>query len=285
MKILVLGVTGMLGNTVFRYCFQDTTLKVIGTLRSAAGRQHFTGSQQSQLIDGVDILDLKALATVLNQVKPDIVINCVGLIKQYAISKDPLVVLPLNAMFPHQLSRLCEEKGARLVHISTDCVFSGRTGLYKEDDISDAEDLYGKSKYIGELHEQSHAITLRTSIIGHELNSHESLVEWFLSQSSPIKGYERVIFSGLPTVELARIIKDFLLPNPKLHGLYHVSAAPIDKYQLLRLIGSTYNKKIEITPDQEICINRSLDSKKFQQDSGYTPPAWPNLIRFMHEFH
>jgi dTDP-4-dehydrorhamnose reductase len=285
MKILVLGVTGMLGNTVFRYCFQDTKLEVIGTLRAPAGRLHFTEAQQSQLIDGVDVLDLKALSVVLNQVKPDIVINCVDLIKQFAISKDPLVVLPLNAMFPHQLSRLCEEKGVRLVHISTDCVFSGRTGSYKEDDISDAEDLYGKSKYIGELHGHSHVITLRTSIIGHELNSHESLVEWFLSQSSTVKGYERVIFSGLPAVELARIITDFLLPNPKLHGLYHVSSAPIDKYQLLRLIGSTYNKKIQITPDQDICLDRSLDSKKFQQESGYTPPSWSNLVRFMHSFH
>jgi len=281
MKILVLGVTGMLGSTLFRYFSADTTFHVWGTLRSPAGRKHFPSDTHSRLLSHIDVLDADDLVSVMNNVRPDIVINCIGLIKQLADAKDPLTALPINAMFPHRLAKLCALANTRLVHISTDCVFSGRKGMYLEDDASDAEDLYGKSKYIGELHDVSHAVTLRTSIIGHELQSSESLIDWFLSQKNPTKGYEKAVFSGLPTIELARVIKDYVIPKPELNGLYHVSVEPIDKLSLLKLVAKTYNKEIDIIPDDQVCIDRSLDSSRFQQATGYIPPSWPDLIKSM----
>ena len=281
MNVLILGVTGMLGSTVFRQFSVDKRYQVWGTLRNSSGLRHFPAEAHSHLLSNVDVLDQDGLVTVLARVRPSVVINCVGLIKQLADAKDPLSALPINAMLPHRLAKLCALAGARLIHISTDCVFSGRKGLYTEEDMSDAEDIYGKSKFIGELHELPHAITLRTSIIGHEQGSSLSLIDWFLAQSGSVKGYTKAIFSGLPTVELSRVIKNYVIPAPKLHGLYHVSVEPIDKLSLLKLVAEVYEKKIEIIPDEQVCIDRSLDSSRFRQKTGYVPPAWPELVRQM----
>jgi len=282
MKILILGVTGMLGNAVFKVLSMQSTHQVWATLRNVEMLSNFDDIEQGMLISDVDVLDSDRLQEVLKQVQPDVVINCVGLIKQLDNANEPLIVLPINALFPHQLANLCGKVGARLIHISTDCVFNGRKGLYKETDLSNAEDLYGKSKYIGELHNKSHAVTLRTSIIGHELNSNDSLVDWFLSQNGAVNGYEKAIFSGLPTVELANVIKDFVITKPDLQGLFHVSAEPIDKYSLLNLIADTYTKKINIIADDKLEIDRSLNSDKFRQATGYQPPSWPILIEKMY---
>lgn len=283
MRVLILGVTGMLGSAVLRTLSQDSAFEVWGTLRSAGALRHFAERDRGRLLSGVDVLDQDVLVGVLERIRPDVVINCVGLIKQLADAKDPLSALPINAMLPHRLAKLCSLAGARLIHVSTDCVFSGRKGMYAEADLSDAEDLYGKSKFIGELHEVPHAITLRTSIIGHELGTHFSLIDWFLSQSGSVKGYAKAIFSGLPTVELARVMKDYVLPNPELHGLYHVSVEPIDKLSLLRLVAEVYEHKIQIIPDAQLYIDRSLDSSRFRKAAGYVPPTWPELVKMMHD--
>lgn len=281
-RILVLGVTGMLGNAVFRVFSADEGHETWGTLRSVAALRHFTEQGQQRLLVGVDVLDQDALLAALVKVRPDVVINCVGLIKHLADAKDPLTALPINAMLPHRLARLCVLGGARLIHVSTDCVFSGRQGAYRECDPSDAEDLYGKSKYIGELHDLSHAITLRTSIIGHELSSNHALVDWFLSQQVRVKGFSRAIFSGLPTVEMARVMKDFVISHPQLSGLYHVAAEPINKYELLKLVAAQYGKQIEICPDEGLAIDRSLDGSRFHEATSYVAPPWPELIRQMY---
>lgn len=282
MKILVLGVTGMLGNAVFRVFSADPAHETWGTLRGQAGLRHFAQPSHGRLISGVDVLDQDALVAVLGKVRPNVVINCVGLIKQLADAKDPLTALPINAMLPHRLARLCNLAGARLIHVSTDCVFAGRKGNYVESDLSDAEDLYGKSKYIGELHDAPNAITLRTSIIGHELDSNHALIDWFLAQEGSVRGFGKAIFSGLPTVELARVMKDFVLTNPALSGLYHVAADPIAKLELLQLVASRYGKQIEIRPDDALVIDRSLDGSRFREATGYVAPDWPELIRRMH---
>lgn len=281
MRVLILGVTGMLGSAVFKYCFSDQDLTVWGTIRNLSAKKFFPIDIHQQLIANVDALDHDSLIQVMNNVKPDVVINCVGLIKQLSNADNPLAVLPLNAMLPHRLSQLCALVGARLVHVSTDCVFNGRKGMYTEEDISDAEDLYGKSKYMGELRGISHAVTLRTSIIGHELSSHSSLIDWFLSQSGVVKGFSKAIFSGLPTIELARVIKDFVIPNPKLSGLYNVSSSPIDKYSLLKLVAETYGKEIEIIPTDQLIIDRSLDSTRFKTITKYSPETWEKLVQKM----
>ena len=283
MRILVLGVTGMLGNAVWRVFAESSEHQIWGTLRSEGARSLFAKKSRDNLITGIDALDHDALVSVLERVRPDVIINCVGLIKQLADAKDPLSALPINAMLPHRLAKLCGLSGARLVHVSTDCVFSGRKGGYVEADISDAEDLYGKSKFIGELHNLPHAITLRTSIIGHELNTRFALVDWFLSQRGSVKGYSSAVFSGLPTVELARVIKDYVIPAPDLYGLYHVSTEPIDKLSLLKLVAEIYGHKIQITPDDQVCIDRSLNSSLFREVTGYVPPSWPELVKMMHD--
>ena len=283
MKVLVLGVSGMLGNAVFRYFSETTDYEVFGSARSGAVRHAFAPALANRVIVGADVDNPDSLALLFANVKPHIVINCIGLIKQLAEADDPLSAIPINALLPHRLARLCDVAGARLVHMSTDCVFAGTKGMYTESDMSDAKDLYGRSKYLGEV-DYPHAITLRTSIIGHELSGAHSLVGWFLAQQGSVKGFRRAIFSGLPTVELARVIRDHVLPHPELHGLYHVSAEPINKFDLLTLVAQAYGKTIAITPDDKLVIDRSLDSSRFREATGYQPEPWPELVRRMREF-
>lgn len=283
-KVLILGVTGMLGNAMLRLFADSPGLDAQGSARSAAGAQLLPEYLWRRVHTGVDAANPDSLARLLGRMKPQVVVNCVGMVKQLAEANDPLAVLPVNAMLPHRLSRLCALVGARLVHISTDCVFAGTRGGYTEADTPDAEDLYGRSKLLGEVTQEAHVITLRTSFIGHELASTLGLVEWFLSQTVPVRGYARALFSGPPTVELATIVRDHVLPHPELNGLYQVSAAPINKLALLRLVAHQYSQSVEIVPDERLVIDRSLDSTRFQRATGYTPPDWPELVRRMHAF-
>jgi dTDP-4-dehydrorhamnose reductase len=281
MKILVLGASGMLGNAMMAVLSQNKSFEVFGTLRSPAAKRFFPEEMGQRLIAGVDVESHDSLAKVFGQVHPDVVINCIGLIKQLPDHDDPLVALPINSLLPHRLARLCQVGGARLVHFSTDCVFSGRKGGYVESDTSDAEDVYGKSKYLGEV-DYPHAITLRSSIIGHELQSAHGLVGWFLSQQGRCPGFTKAIFSGLPTVEMSRVVRDVVIPRPELSGLYHVAARPIAKYDLLLLVAKVYGKTIDIVPDDKLVIDRSLDATRFQSATGYIAPEWPDLIKLMH---
>lgn len=282
-RVLVLGASGMLGNAVFRLFAQSPSFLTMGSLRSTNLLCYLAKDLHDRVICGVDVENLDSLTGLFAKSRPDVVINCIGLVKQLAAADDPLVVIPVNALLPHRLARLCEVAGARLVHISTDCVFSGVKGMYTEADVSDAKDLYGRSKYIGEV-DYPHAITLRTSIIGHELSGSQSLVGWFLAQQEGVRGFRRAIFSGLPTVELALVIRDYVIPKPELHGLYHVSAKAINKYELLRLVANVYGKSVEIHPDDQLVIDRSLDSTLFCQATDYHPKAWSELIQLMHDF-
>lgn len=281
-RLLIIGVTGMLGSALYQVFAPDARFETWGTLRHSSGRRFFAERDHARLLGDVDIGDHDGLVSTLNLVRPDVVINAVGVVKQLAVANDPVIVLPVNAMFPHQLARLCELAGARLIHISTDCVFSGRRGHYTESDASDAEDLYGKSKYLGEVHDRPHVITLRTSGIGHELNSRHGLLEWFLGERGPVRGYTHAIYTGLPWVELARVIQEYILPRSDLNGLYHVSSDPVSKLDLLRIIAKVYGKQIQITPDDTVRIDRSLDSTRFRTATGYSPASWPALIADLH---
>lgn len=283
MRILIFGASGMFGSALVRLLTENVTWQVYGTVRSESSKRFFHPDISKRLIAGVDIEQHDSLLKAFIQVRPEVVINCIGLIKQLAGAADPLSAIPINALLPHQLARLCELSGARLVHMSTDCVFSGAKGMYTEDDHVDAKDLYGLSKYLGEV-DYPHAITLRTSIIGHELESTRSLVGWFLAQKDSVKGYKRAIFSGLPTVEMARVIRDHVITNPALHGLYHVSAEPINKFDLLTLVAQAYGKAIDIYADDQLEIDRSLDSTRFRQATGFAPKPWTELIRSMRDF-
>ena len=283
-RVLVLGASGMLGNTVFRLFAKSPGFLTFGSMRSADKLTFLAKDLHSRILTGVDVENVDSLKSLFAKSRPDIVINCIGLVKQLAGTDDPLLVIPINALLPHRLARLCEFAGARLIHISTDCVFSGKKGMYKESDVSDAIDLYGRSKYIGEVY-YKHAITLRTSIIGHELLGSQSLLGWFLAQQNPVRGFRRAIFSGLPAVELALVIRDYVIPRPELYGLYHVSTKPINKYELLQLISNVYQKFIEIKPDDQLIIDRSLDSTLFCKATDYHQKDWSELIKSMHNFH
>lgn len=282
MRILVLGASGMLGNAMLRVMSEREGWVVYGTVRSPnAALQAMAPS--AQLLHGVYADQPDSLMGAFRLSRPQIVINCVGLVKQLAGAEDPVEAIPINSLLPHRLARLCELAQARLVHISTDCVFSGRKGDYSEEDFPDAQDLYGRSKLIGEV-DYHHAITLRTSIIGHELRGDHSLVGWFLSQQGDVKGYTKAIFSGLPTYELARVVRDFVIPNPTLHGLYHVAAEPISKYDLLHLVNRAYGKALHIDADDKVKINRSLNPLRFKEATGYVASAWTDLVAQMCKF-
>lgn len=283
MTVLILGASGMLGNAVLRLLSQGDGYHAVGTVRSARAMKLLPPALHPALLVGVDVESPDSLAGAMAEAKPEVVINCVGVVKQLTAADDPLVAIPINSLLPHRLARLCSLAGARLVHVSTDCVFSGSKGNYRESDFPDADDLYGRSKYLGEV-DYPHAITLRTSIIGHELDGARSLIGWFLAQSTSVKGYTKAVFSGVPTVELARIIRDHVLPHPELHGLYHVSAAPITKYDLLQLVAATYGKEIAIAPDASLMIDRSLNSERFREATGFKAVPWPELVKRMHQF-
>jgi dTDP-4-dehydrorhamnose reductase len=283
MKILILGANGMLGNAMTRVLSEKAGWQVHGTVRSESSKRFFHSDIAERLLTGVDVEHHDSLLQAFIRIRPDVVINCVGLIKQLADVDDPLQAIPINALLPHRLARLCELSGARLVHMSTDCVFSGHKGSYRELDPSDAEDLYGRSKFLGEV-AYPHTITLRTSIIGHELQSAHGLVGWFLSQQGQCNGFTRAIFSGLPTVALAQIVRDIVIPRTDLSGVYHVGAQPISKCDLLKLIATVYAKTIDIVPEEKLVIDRSLDAKRFQLATGYIAPEWPELIKLMYEY-
>lgn len=284
LKILVLGAGGMLGNAVLRYIAERDTHDAVGSVRVARPPAFLPPPLQERIVTGIDVESVDRLAHALAATQPDVVINCIGIVKQLKGADHPLHAIPINSLLPHRLANLCEVAGARLVHISTDCVFSGSRGGYREDNPADAQDLYGRSKYLGEV-DYPHAVTLRTSIIGHEHVSARGLLEWFLSQQGNVKGYTRAIFSGLPTVELARVIHDFVLPNRGLRGVYHVAAEPINKYDLLKLVAEVYRKDVTIIPDDRLVIDRSLDASRFRAATGYTAPAWRELVTSMYAFH
>jgi dTDP-4-dehydrorhamnose reductase len=281
MKILVMGISGMLGSMLFRILSESTDYDVYGSLR----RQNVTFDQNNEKIfKGIDVLDNNLVEGLIKKLKPDVLINCIGIIKQVDYSNDPLSVIPINSLLPHFLYKICDSLNIRLIHISTDCVFSGNRGNYVESDNPDPSDLYGKSKLLGEINKPN-ALTIRTSIIGHEINTKLALLEWFLSQDSDVFGYTNAYYSGFTTLELSKIIKKNILPRSDISGLYHLAGHKISKYNLLKVIASVYGKKINIAEHSSLFIDRSLNAHAFNKVSGYSPPDWPELIEDMYEFN
>jgi dTDP-4-dehydrorhamnose reductase len=281
-KVLILGGTGMLGHVLFRALSKNQKLIVHATARGTDGLvRAFSKELKQNLLTGIDANDFDGIVRALGSIHPEIVINCIGLIKQLPIANDPLSAITVNAQLPHRIALACRAAKARMIHISTDCVFDGMKGNYTEDDIPNASDLYGRTKMLGEVSYQG-SVTLRTSIIGHELKTRLGLVDWFLSQREPVRGFTKAIYSGFTTIEMARIISDFVIPNPELSGVYNVSSAPISKHELLLLVARYYAKKAVIEPYDGFVLDRSLDSSKFRAQTGYVPPSWDNLIQDMH---
>ena len=283
MKILVLGSTGLIGSAVLRVLSEKPSLDVFGTVRAEHSLLKLKGISSNKIFSGVDIENDSKILDVFSAIDPDVVINCVGATKHQDDGNQPIKAIKLNALLPHRLAQICNLLNARLIHISTDCVFSGKKGFYTESDRPDADDVYGKSKALGEVL-YGDALTIRTSTIGHELNTNYGLLNWFLSQDIKCRGFKKAVFSGLPTVVLAQVIRDHILNNKGLKGLYHVAAAPINKYELLKLIAEIYGKEIDIELDEDFIIDRSLDATKFNLSTGFNVLGWPELIQIMYQY-
>jgi dTDP-4-dehydrorhamnose reductase len=275
-KVLVLGGDGMLGHRVFLELRERADVKV--TLRQPLSAYSATGLfHPGNALADIDVRDSKSVQAVLAQFKPQAVVNAVGIVKQRRDSEDAIANLEVNSLLPHRLAIACRTIDAQLVQISTDCVFSGQRGGYREDERPDPDDLYGRSKLLGEVTGEG-AITLRTSMIGLGLNRKTSLIDWFLAQRGAITGFRRAIFSGFTTRELARVIALIVERHPRASGLYHVSAAPISKYDLLVQLRDRLGMGLEIVAADEPRIDRSLDSTRFRRTFGYTPPSWTAML-------
>ena len=283
MKILILGGSGMLGHRLWINLRKEHEVWV--TVRQTTSPFPDQSEFPAKYVrTDVDASNFDQVTRALASIQPDLVINCIGLIKQMGhVARDPIMSISINALLPHRVSLICRAAKIRMIHISTDCVFSGKKGNYLESDPSDAEDLYGKTKFLGEVAYPPHSLTLRTSIIGRELKTRLGLIEWFLAQKDgdTINGYKKAIFSGFTTDELSRIIMNKVIPNPELIGLYQVSSNPISKYDLLSITNQVFKRNINILSDENFFMDRSLNSDRFRQATSYQPPSWQDMIEEM----
>ncbi len=277
MRLLVFGGTGMLGHVLWETC--RARLDARFTVRSEGlGGAAAAALDPERAILGVRAEDPASIGRALDESGADVAVNCIGIVKQAPAAADPSAAIRVNALFPHELAAACRERGVRLIHVSTDCVFSGRRGAYTEDDDPDPPDLYGRSKLLGEV-DAPGAITLRTSMIGRELESANGLLEWFLSQAGgAVRGFRRAIFSGPTTPVLSRLIAELAERHPGLEGIWHVGAEPISKCELLLLLRDAFGVDVEIEPDDSVVIDRSLDSRRLREATGWSPPSWPEMV-------
>jgi dTDP-4-dehydrorhamnose reductase len=281
-KVLVFGATGMLGHKLYQILTKS--FDVVGTIRTGYKTiSRYGFMEPTILVPRFDAMDFNAVRQVIDSIRPDVVVNCIGVINKLVDKVGAEATTKLNAELPHEIYRLCQPRDIRFIHISTDCVFSGKKGNYTEEDPSDATDLYGQTKYRGEVKGEG-ALTLRTSIIGRELNSANGLLEWLISnKGGKVNGWANAIWSGFPTLHLSRIIADIIEKHPDLSGLYNVSTEPINKYTLLVLINKAFKLNIEITAVPEPKEDRSLDSAKFRKVTGFAPLPWQQMIQELAE--
>jgi dTDP-4-dehydrorhamnose reductase len=276
MRVLILGGTGMLGHRLWQVCAQrfETFASV---RRTPSDYRYLEIFDEARLIGQVLAEDFAGVERAIESVNPDAVVNCIGIVKQDESAKNPIASITVNSLFPHRVAQAVLNTGGRLIHLSTDCVFSGRRGYYSETDVADAEDLYGRSKLLGEVLGER-CLTLRTSMIGRELHGSHGLLEWFLSQSGVVQGFRRAVFSGFTTAALARLIADVIDRHPQLNGLWHVAAEPITKFDLLTLVKQTYGLATKIEPDDTFVCDRSLNGTRFRETTGIQPPSWTEMI-------
>lgn len=276
MRILILGGDGMLGHRLLAE-FEgghDAAVTLRGPLERYAA---FPILNARKRFCDVDVLDFRTIERAVRVFEPEVVINAIGIVKQRDDADDRRLAIEINALLPHRLAALCRDRGARLIHVSTDCVFSGRQGLYRETDNADAEDVYGRTKFLGEVAAPG-CLTLRTSIIGRELSRKRGLLEWLMAQHGEIRGFTRAVFSGLTTHEFGRVVRMLVERHPGANGLYHVASQPIDKSSLLMGIKKALDLPVEIVPDDSVVVDRSLDGSLFNQTYSYNPPSWDRMV-------
>lgn len=279
-RLLILGATGMLGHKLVQ-CLSEH-FDVFATIRGSFDDVERYGIfEKDRIIENVDATNAELLEEIIAKTAPDVVINAIGVVKQVPSAKDVITTLELNAILPQRLAMLSKKLGFRLILFSTDCVFDGGRGMYNEQDTPNALDLYGKSKQLGEV-SQDNVLTIRSSIIGRELSTSHSLIEWFLSnRGGRVFGYTTAIYSGFPTVVIADILKVLITEQPDLWGIHHIASEPINKFELLELVDEVYDAAIEIEPSDQLVIDRSLDASAFNSLTGFTPEDWPAMIQRM----
>jgi dTDP-4-dehydrorhamnose reductase len=275
-RVLVLGASGMLGHTTIRVLAPD--LEVWGACRKPQDLPDL-GVPPERIVGGLDAASAVSARDLIDRVRPNVVINAAGIVKQRIEAKAAVPSILVNSLWPHLVADACADHSARLVHISTDCVFSGRRGQYVEGDPPDDFDLYGRSKLLGEVTDRDHVVTLRTSIIGWQLGDPTGLLAWFAAhRNEHLKGYTKAVFSGLTTRRLAEAIRDVVLPDSTISGLWHISADPIDKYSLLANLAERLGWRVELDPSDEPVIDRSLDSSRFRHRTGWSAPTWHDML-------
>jgi len=276
MKILILGATGMLGHRAATLLSERH--EVVGTVRSPDPLAE-AFAQKARLVSGVSVEDFETVAHVMRDERPDAVVNCIGIVKQKPEAHEAVPSILANSLFPHQVAALCAQAGARFVHVSTDCVFTGARGGYVETDTPDAGDLYGRSKLLGEVTDVPGTVTVRTSIVGWEIRQPTGVLEWFANQrGSRIAGYTKAIFSGLATSDIVDVFERLCTEWRDVDGLWHVSTEPISKYDLLTSLRDALAWDIDIVPTDEPAIDRSLDSTRFRHRTRWTPRPWPETV-------
>jgi len=280
-KVLILGGSGMLGHKLWQV-FADR-FDTYATLRSGIGPYAQYGLfDPTHTIDRVSVEDFDSVNRAIDAIKPNVTVNCIGIVKQASEADDPIASISVNALFPHRLAEICRSANSRLIHISTDCVFSGSKGNYTEGDMPDAEDLYGRTKLLGEVSREG-CLTIRTSMIGREVETSQGLIEWFLAQDGgTVHGYKRAVFSGFTTNALSQIIAWIITEYPDLYGIYNVASEPINKFVLLSMVKRVYGLNVRIEPDETIVCDRSLSAERFRQATGFKPPLWRDMIEQMY---
>ncbi len=279
-KILIIGATGMMGHKLALKLANKH--QVWATVRKSV--PDFFKQQAvkiPQFIEGVDAFKLETVKSAIDKVKPDYVLNCVGIVKQLAEAKDPVTSITINSLFPNQLEKLTDEKNFRLIHFSTDCVFSGKKGPYKQTDLSDVNDLYGMTKFLGEA-QGPNALTLRSSIVGREFTNPTGLLEWFLSQKGgTVKGFKNALYTGLTTNTMADLIAYIIDKCPTLQGLYHVASPEISKFDLLQIVNDVAGTGTKIEPETAFFCDRRLNGDEFHNETGWKSPSWPEMVKTM----
>jgi len=279
MKVYILGISGMLGSRIFLEFQKKKGFDVRGCLRG--NLNPFIIKYKKKINVRIDAKNIKKISSILKSFKPDYVINCIGYIKQkISTNTNDRDIFFVNSIFPHEIYKITKLINSRFIHFSTDCVFDGKKGNYKETASSNVKDIYGISKFLGEV-KYSKSLTIRTSIIGHEFYSKKGLLEWFLNQSKLCYGYSRVFFSGLTTLEISNFVYFYIKKNIKIHGLIHLSSKKISKLNLLKKIAKIYNKKIVIKKDSSKKIDRSLNCSFIKKRISYKVPNWDVMIREM----
>jgi len=284
-RVLVLGATGMLGHKLIQRLAAGG-LSVFGTMRSSSppptAAARVALSAADRILHDVDVLQDGPLQAAIEMADPDVVVNAVGVIKQIDVAKDPVTSISTNALLPHRTAAFCKKRGARLVQFSTDCVFAGRRGPYAENAPTDAEDLYGRSKLLGEVSGPG-CLTIRSSIVGRELRGRSSLVEWFLSQrGGQATGFTGALYTGLTTNVMSDLVGKLIMEYPEVDGIWHVASEPISKYELLQFVNTRYKLGITLGRDDKFFCDRRLDGGAFRKRTGFNAPSWDTMIAEMH---